>query len=581
MRKKCDYPERYSKLKGNMGISRQQPPSASESAATASAPSGLPAVPPADTLSPADRYQELFVDVQTNRIFNDSKSFVDCVPKDDPAQILAAYRAEKPVPGFDLAEFVHAHFAVQTVPPNHYVSDPDKSLPDHIDDLWPVLTRQPHEHPPYSSLLPLPHPYVVPGGRFGEMYYWDSYFTMLGLAASGRHDLLHAMADNFAYLIDTYGKIPNGTRTYYLSRSQPPLFALMVELFESEGVRAAIHYLPQLRREYTFWMDGAEQLAAHESERASEHQSERDPEHGQAHRHVVRLPGGALLNRYWDERDTPREESFIEDLTTADQSARPAQQVYRDLRAAAASGWDFSSRWLETENALDSIRTTAILPIDLNSFLYKLETVIADLSALQAGGSQDAEEFRQKAAARKAAICRYCWNEKEGAFFDFDWELQQMRPNLTIATVTPLFVQLASAEQAARVATVLSARLLKDGGVATTETDSGQQWDEPNGWASMQWLAIMGLEHYGQHDLSAEIAHRWLNLVANLYTRESKLVEKYALYSSPASAGMALGGDGGEYPLQDGFGWTNGVTRKLLQLYPQHAAVDSKAASTK
>lgn len=173
--------------------------------------------------SPADLYRELFVDVQTTRVFSDSKSFVDSVPKSDPAHIMADYRAEKSTAGFDITAFVDAHFNLQTMPSSHdsshYISDPGKSLPDHIDDLWPVLTHQPHEHPPHSSLLPLPHTYVVPGGRCGEMYYWGSYFTMLGLAASRRHDLVQAMADDFAYLIDTYGCIPNGTRSYYLSRS--------------------------------------------------------------------------------------------------------------------------------------------------------------------------------------------------------------------------------------------------------------------------------------------------------------------------------------------------------------------------
>ncbi|MDB5118696.1 MAG: treF [Mucilaginibacter sp.] len=549
------------------------------SAASVKAPrQKVAAVAPADTMTPADRYQELFIDVQTNRIFSDSKTFVDSVPNGDPAGILAAYRTEKSAAGFDLAHFVESHFKVQTVPSNHYISDPEKSLPEHIDDLWPVLTRQPAEHPPYSSLLPLPNAYVVPGGRFGELYYWDSYFTMLGLAASGRHDLLHAMADNFAYLIDTYGKIPNGTRTYYLSRSQPPVFALMVELFESEGIRAAAHYLPQLREEYAFWMDGADQLAA-----------------GEAYGHVVRLPDGELLNRYWGERDAPREESYIEDVTTAAQSGRPENEVYRELRAAAASGWDFSSRWLADPKALHSIRTTAILPIDLNSFLYKLETVIAELSVLDDAGT--AADFKQKAAARKAAITRYLWDAEAGAFFDFDWQLQKMRPNLTIATVTPLYVQLATQAQAENVAAVLSSRLLTEGGMATTEIDSGEQWDQPNGWAPMQWLAIRGLEHYGQETLSAEIAHRWLNMVAKLYSRESKLVEKYALDAADCgvdnridntvgpdnrstSNASGLGGCGGEYPLQDGFGWTNGVTRRLLQKFPQHPATESKAAAS-
>ena len=537
-------------------------PSGRETPDKAPAPPDMPSR--SQQPSPADLYRELFVDVQTARIFSDSKSFVDSVPKADPAKILDDYRAEKSAAGFDLTAFVDAHFDLQTVPSSHYISDPDKSLPDHIDDLWPVLTRQPHEHPPYSSLLPLPHPYVVPGGRFGEMYYWDSYFTMLGLAASGRHDLLHAMADNFAYLIDTYGCIPNGTRSYYLSRSQPPLFALMVELFEDEGVRDALHYLPQLRQEYAFWMDGAQRLEA-----------------GHAHRRVVRLPDGALLNRYWDERETPREESFFEDLETARASDRPAQQVYRDIRAAAESGWDFSSRWLTQPDALHSIRTTAILPVDLNGFLFKLETMIADLSEADADTTA-ASEFRRKAHARQAAMTRYLWNEDAGAFFDFDWTTNRMRDNLTVATVAPLFVQAATPAQGKRVAATLSARLLKEGGVATTEIESGEQWDEPNGWASMQWLAIRGLEHYGQHALAADIAQRWLHLVANLYERESKLVEKYALYKSQNSdtPGDTLGGRGGEYPLQDGFGWTNGITRKLLQLYPQHTACDCKAAAT-
>lgn len=155
-----------------------------------------------------------------------------------------------------------------------------------------MLTREPQDHIPWSSLLALPQSYIVPGGRFSETYYWDSYFTMLGLAESGREDLLKCMADNFARMIENYGHIPNGNRTYYLSRSQPPVFALMVELFEEDGVRGARRYLDHLKMEYAFWMDGAESLIPN-----------------QAYRHVVRMPDGSLLNRYWDDRDTPRDES--------------------------------------------------------------------------------------------------------------------------------------------------------------------------------------------------------------------------------------------------------------------------------
>jgi neutral trehalase len=187
---------------------------------------------------------------------------------------------------------------------------------EHIDNLWPVLTREPQDHIPWSSLLALPQSYIVPGGRFSETYYWDSYFTMLGLAESGREDLLKCMADNFAWMIEIYGHIPNGNRTYYLSRSQPPVFALMVELFEEDGVRGAKRYLDHLKMEYSFWMDGAESLIPN-----------------QAYRHVVRMPDGSLLNRYWDDRDTPRDESWREDVETAKHSGRPPNEVYRDLRA--------------------------------------------------------------------------------------------------------------------------------------------------------------------------------------------------------------------------------------------------------
>lgn len=179
---------------------------------------GLPA---SDALTPADRYLELFAHVQKSRIFADSKTFPDCAPKQDPLDILIHYRRVRRTPGFDLRQFVEDHFWLPDSRAEDYVSDPNRSLKEHIDNLWPVLTREPQDHIPRSSLLALPQSYIVPGGRFSETYYWDSYFTMLGLAESGREDLLKCMADNFAWMIEIYGHIPNGNRTYYLSRSQP------------------------------------------------------------------------------------------------------------------------------------------------------------------------------------------------------------------------------------------------------------------------------------------------------------------------------------------------------------------------
>lgn len=509
----------------------------------------------ADTLTPADRYQELFVAVQMGGVFADSKTFVDCAPRDDPERILEDYRGQCGAEGFDLGRFVKARFAAPVVHESHYRSVPGQPLRDHIDALWDVLTRHPSQHPATSSLLPLPNPYVVPGGRFSELYYWDSYFTMLGLAESGRRDLLASMADNFAYLIDTYGHVPNGNRTYYLSRSQPPVFALMVALFEDKGVSRAIAYLPRLLKEYGYWMAGAEDLRA-----------------GEARRHCVRMEDGALLNRYWDDRDSPREESYREDVATARQSTRPAHQVYRELRAAAASGWDFSSRWCDGD-ALASIRTTSILPVDLNCFLYTLERQICRLS-LASGKAAQADRFRQCAQRRKDAIGRWLWSQATGAFIDYDIERQQAREGLTAAVAAPLFTGVASARQAQCTAQVIASRLLREGGLGTSERASGQQWDRPNGWAPLQWMAIRGLRDYGIA-LGDDIASRWLKTVGNLYRRESKLVEKYAI----TRAEDGLGGYGGEYPLQDGFGWTNGVTRRLLHENPRNEANRATAAS--
>jgi alpha,alpha-trehalase len=287
----------------------------------------------------------------------------------------------------------------------------------------------------------------------------------------------------------------------------------------------------------------------------------------EAHRRVVRLSDDVILNRYWDDRDTPREEAYLEDVTTAKRGSRPAHEVYRDLRAAAESGWDFSSRWLRDPERLETICTTSILPVDLNCFLYKLEKKIADLHAL-VGDMKTYETFTGYALRRKHAISRFMWNEEAGSFHDFDWELQRLRSNLTAATITPLYTSLASPAQAGRVASMVLARLLRKQGIATTELKTGQQWDEPNGWAPLQWMAIQGLADYGMRDLAQQVAKRWLTAVAKLYQGEGKLVEKYAMRD--ASDGAPKGGGGGEYPLQDGFGWTNGVSRMLLQMYPEH-----------
>ena len=495
---------------------------------------------------PQVMFKDLFVAVQSAGIFTDGKAFPDATPREAPDQILAQFHAAAPDSSRALEQFVAAHFALPaqaSAPPSLPEQVP---IVTHIDQLWDVLTRRPADVPRYSSLLPLPQPFVVPGGRFRELYYWDSYFTMLGLQESGREDLIEDMVRDFAYMIDTYGHIPNGARSYYLSRSQPPFFFEMVGLLSKKNAREAYaRYLPQLRREYVFWMEGATRLRA-----------------GSAHRRVVAMPDGSILNRYWDDLDTPRDEAWREDMELVRQSGRPAAEVFRDIRAAAESGWDFGSRWFEDGRTRATIDTTQIIPVDLNSLLFGLENAIRSGCARR-GNADCAREFVRRAQRRRAAMDRYLWNEARGAYLDFRWTQQAPVDRVSAATLYPLFTGAASGTQAAAVASTTIRELLKPGGIVTTPLTTGQQWDAPNGWAPIQWIAVAGLRQYGQRALSATIACRWDANVERVYDRSGKLVEKYDVVT------IGRIGGGGEYPTQDGFGWTNGVTRKLMALYPE------------
>ncbi|WP_373963646.1 alpha,alpha-trehalase [Kosakonia sacchari] len=495
----------------------------------------------------------LFSDVQTAKLFPDQKTFADAVPKGDPLMILADYRMQRTQTSFDLRHFVDVNF---TLPKEgeKYVPPEGQNLREHIDGLWPVLTRTTDSAGKWDSLLPLPKPYVVPGGRFREVYYWDSYFTMLGLAESGHWDKIEDMISNFGHEIDTWGHIPNGNRSYYLSRSQPPFFSLMVELLAThDGDEALKTWLPQMEKEYQYWMEGADTLQP-----------------GQANKRVVKLSDGSILNRYWDDRDTPRPESWLDDVTTAKNNPnRPATEIYRDLRSAAASGWDFSSRWMDDPNQLGTIRTTSIVPVDLNALMFKMEKMLAR-GYQAAGDSAKASQYDALANARQKGIEANLWNEKEGWYADYDLKTKKVRNQLTAAALYPLFVNAAAKDRADKVASAAKERLLKPGGIATTTVKSGQQWDAPNGWAPLQWVATAGLQNYDQQKLAMEVSWRFLTNVQHTYDREKKLVEKYDVSTT------GTGGGGGEYPLQDGFGWTNGVTLKMLDLIcPKEKPCDS------
>jgi LmbE family N-acetylglucosaminyl deacetylase len=273
----------------------------------------------------------------------------------------------------------------------------------------------------------------------------------------------------------------------------------------------------------------------------------------------VRLDDGTLLNRYWDDRDTPREEAYREDVETARASGRPHAVVYRNLRAAAESGWDFSSRWLADGRKLDTIRTVEILPVDLNCLLFNLEDTLA--RAYRATGDT-AEYWRMAARARerRRAINDVFWNAKAGVYEDYSWKERRLTGHLSAATLYPLYFGVAGADQAKAVAMTVERDLLAPDGLAATTVRTGQQWDAPNGWAPLQWIGIHGLDRYGHAALAEEIASRWIHENIEVFRATGRLVEKYDVSGDDAARG-------GEYPLQDGFGWTNGVLRRLLAIY--------------
>jgi alpha,alpha-trehalase len=476
--------------------------------------------------TPHELYGDLFVDVQMARVFGDGKSFVDARPKSDPALIRARFEVERRGAGFSLPDFVHAHFAL----PGHAApTGPQLGIREHIRALWPLLVREDRDPLPGDSQLPLPRRYVVPGGRFRELYYWDSYFTMLGLVADGRRDLAEDMLANFAHLIATYGFIPNSSRSYMLSRSQPPFFFKMVELLHADDPAAGFAaHLPALRAEHAFWMDGEAGAASH--------------------RRVLRLPDATVLNRYWDDRCTPREESWREDVLTAQASGRPHEQVWRDLRAGAESGWDFSGRWCADVMDIATIETTAIAPVDLNALLCGLEAAIA-LGAARAADPATAAAFQARADARRRLLQTRFWRADAGHFADV--HASQARP-LTAAALVPLYLGLATPAQATATAAQVEHHLLGANGLLTSRDATGQQWDAPNGWAPLQWMAAQGLARYGHAALARQIAERWCASVHRVYLATGRLLEKY-------DAAQDRPGGGGEYETQDGFGWTNGV----------------------
>lgn len=483
---------------------------------------------------------ELFFDVQTQRVFQDSKIFADASPKTHLPGIRKKYLQLRETQNVDLRAFVEEHF---DLPIDHAMSfsTEKRDVWDYIDQLWLKLTRQPGFE--NSSLLHLPRPYVVPGGRFREIYYWDSYFTMLGLASSGHVDLVEDMVENFASLMRNYGVIPNGNREYYLSRTQPPYFALMVQLLAKlrNNERLLLGYIDVMESEYAYWMKGHDQLV----------------NDGDACSRVVKLKGH-LLNRYCDDLNEPRPESYFEDKQLSAELTSSNDNLFRDIRSACESGWDFSSRWFADKEDFATIETTKVVPIDLNCLMHELEAALAKAYQL-AGNDDKAQQYQSIASNRKQAIQQLFFDPEYAYFFDLNCLDGSFRPTKTLAAAYPLYAKLATDEQAEAIARQLHKEFLHPGGWVTSTNHSSQQWDSPNGWAPLQWTVYRGLRNYGFEDLARQGAEAWLNNVIALYNKTGKLYEKYDVVNTERLA------DGGEYQNQYGFGWTNAILLKLQE----------------
>ncbi len=479
-------------------------------------------------------FYDLFRAVQMAGIFDDQKTMADAIPKFPVTDIQSRYFGEKDLDDFDLEKFVYDNFKFETSADKTDTGSPDHlPIKDHIEKLWIQLERSASES--RGTLLELPKPYIVPGGRFTEFFYWDSYFIMLGLQARGKMEMMNNIVENCSYLIMTHGSVPNANRSYFLSRSQPPYFSLMLDLIykSTNDEKIYARYFQTLKKEYEFWMSGQEVL-----------------ENGKAVRRVLKTKLGDILNRYYDSENLPRPESYLIDFRDAERSQNP--EFYRNIRAACESGWDFSSRWFDDGAHIETVHTLDLAPVDLNCLLFHLEKTLAKSSKIV--GEEDlAAKYQFLAEQRRSNIDKYFWDSDSQIYRDFDFVKNEKTRSEHIASLYPMFLAIPDAARGQEMRKVVEQKFLLPGGLVTTTQKSGQQWDFPNAWAPNQWIGYKAMKNYGYDDLAEQIKANWSKNVERVYNNTGKLMEKYNAEDMKSVAG------GGEYPNQDGFGWTNGV----------------------
>lgn len=519
--------------------------------------------------SPIFCHGDLLDTIQLMRLFNDSKTFVDMSLKQSPENVSFAFNAlPRPISKAQGLKFVRDYFSgpgdefepweptdLPRIPSfiSRFKNPLMRGFAWDLCQIWKDLGRKiksdVESNPDRYSLVYLPNPFIVPGGRFRETYYWDTYWVVKGLLLCEMTDTVEGMLENFAFMIKRFGLIPNGGRIYYSRRSQPPFFIPMMSDYynATKNLTFVQNHLAAMETEYTFWMTNRTVS-------------------------VQRGNSTHVLNRYASVVNSPRPESYFEDVQTASSTNNSKRQLYQDLVSAAESGWDFSSRWFSqdpgTNLTLDTIRTTNILPVDLNSVLCMNERILSEFFN-RTGNQEKWKNYSKRWQRRQTAIWDVLWNPTEGVWQDLDIEASSYRDYFFASNISPLFASCIGKNGQQTESSVLSylqnSGVLKyKGGFPTSLNTTGQQWDFPNGWPPLQYMAIWGMSQSQNQKLQQEafaLAKEWVNSSWMAWNRSRNMYEKYST-ETPGK-----GGSGGEYGVQEGFGWTNGVVLELLNKY--------------
>ncbi len=438
-----------------------------------------------------------------------------------------------------------------------------------------------------AGLLYLPSKYVVPGGRFNEMYGWDSYFIIRGLVRDKRLDLAQGMVENFFFEIEHYGAVLNANRTYYLTRSQPPFLTSMI-LAVYEAQKAAGHedraWLEKAygyaARDYGLWtrephLAGSTGLSRYYdfgNGPAPESLKDETGHLTQVAAYFLGHPGGgrgylvpAKSGDASEERLGPLFGLQVCDTTTSMArsdcasagSAALISDYYKGDRAMRESGYDISFRFGPFGAA-----THHYAPVCLNSLLYKTEEDLALMSDLL-GHKKEAADWRRRADDRKERIQNYLWDAKRGLYFDYDFEKQLQSSYEYVTTFLPMWTGIATPEQARAIMKNLAV-FEKPGGLVMSPYESGGQWDYPYAWAPNQLLADEGIRRYGFKDEADRVSYEFLSTVAENFRRDGTIREKYNAVTRSSETQVTAG-----YHMNIvGFGWTNGVFLALLNELP-------------